>query len=329
MLRWPTHRREPRSAGRARLRKISALIAATSIVDLSLAFLACDGTTGRPDPVLPASDDASDATVGEGGDGSNPDAMEGGDAGNEVGLYTGLFDVAIQYADRDLPEIMAAPSLEAGADGNSGFPFPISCPPYITVDMSTRKPVDIASCPGLCDEVPADPTSDGGSTIAPDGSVCDYPWLGGAAIQECATVNWALQQPSAPALPPCNWCPPGSGVVNSGPNPGEDRTLACWTLYECMMRTGCYIGTGTNVNSAAGCLCGSEVTTACATDPHPSGPCATEELEALETLDPNQALQEFIQTATPGTSGATCGSYLNAVFTNTLGSGCIPAQGDP
>jgi hypothetical protein len=317
---WPTNRREATRPGRARFRGAAAVTAAALAIDSVLALFACGGTTGRPEIAPADPDDAGpDSTLGDASTDGPP--VDGGEAGDDGGLYTGLFDVAIVYTDRDLPDIAPAPNAEAGVDGG-GYPFPTNCPPYITVNGKMPVPISY----GGNDEVPADSTSDGGETFAADGSACLYPWLGSKSADECVTPYVALNQAQFPAFPPCNWCPPGSGMVVQGPNPGEDRTLACWTLYQCILQSQCYLGS----NGAESCLCGSEALPACQTDPHPSGPCASEELEALETTDPDHALAYFtvggmpVVSGSTGSGGTTCGSYLNSIYAIAAGDGCFP-----
>jgi hypothetical protein len=313
MLARSNDRSGPAKPERVRSRVRAAMVGFPIAAGSALVPFACGGTTGEPElaPVVPQMTDATvQGLIGEGGG-------EGGEAGDDGGIYTGLFDVTITYTDRDLPEITPAPSSEAGAD-SSGFPFPTTCPPYITV--MGHNPVPISY--GGTDEVPADPTSDGGSTFAADGSVCLYPWIDSPTIDDCTTQVFVLQGSTYPAFPPCNWCPPGSGGVTQGPNPGEDRTLACWTLYQCMMKSQCYLG------QLGACLCGSESIPTCETDPNPPGACATEELEALETTDLTQALQSYVQASAPGVQGATCGSALNNIFQYAV-AWCLPNQGDP
>jgi hypothetical protein len=286
--------------------------------DLTLMAFACGGTTGEP-PLAPATetDSSEDALLGDVGPGeAGPDATVGQDSG--TGLYTNPFDVAIVYADRDLPEI--APAPEAGAE--AGFPWP-SCPPFIAVG-----PGHAAVAPGskqwisgnVLDEVPADWTSDGGSTFAAAGSPCaTYGWLGSTAMDECETMQSNTAQEAYVYFPPCNWCPAGSGAVGAGPYAGNKRDWVCANLYQCMMQSQCFAGQG----GVAACLCGSESASACTADPHPPGPCADWEFSALEVTSAEDALLNYTTSGTVGQSSVTCGSVLNYTIGQAVVDGCI------
>jgi hypothetical protein len=80
-------------------------------------------------------------------------------------------------------------------------------------------------------------------------------------------------------------------------------------------------GCGGNVIS---CLCGSETDpTVCASDPHPPGPCATDELASLEQTSATilDAINNY-EDNDPTVMGF-CGSRLNQVFNVAQQNDCL------
>jgi hypothetical protein len=222
------------------------------------------------------------------------------DAGHDV--YTNLFDVALTYADQDLPEVQAPPTGGGEGDGGAGvlFGYPY-CPPFIFVDgtgvpltdCNMLGPPGCPNAPNADDAVPAD-WSDGGEVVAGEGGVCaTYPWLGTLANDEAMTVNHPSDQ--GLNLPPCNWAA-DAGNATQGTGIGQSRYGLCIALYQCMMRTRCFLtplASGKVFGqSAHDCLCGNlrdgGLLTAktCAETP---GPCWTEEIAALEAPVDNPA----------------------------------------
>jgi hypothetical protein len=255
-----------------------------------LAF-ACGGTSGMPEQATPpggqaALDGGLDATV-------EIDAAEASTPAPDAGL----FDVAIQYADQNLPEVTAPPE-----GGPAPRPWP-DCPPFLPVD-DTDTPT---SLPYADHQDPSE--WDGGvAVLAPDGSACaSYPWLGSTAIDRCVIAG----QPSGAIwLPPCNWCV-DAGAAAQGTREGDQRYQICLDLYACIVGSGCATGSG----AAQACLCGTESSAKCVGDPSPPGPCAAQEMAALEELpgSTGDALMHF--TAVPPTTFlGVCGSTMNEVM---------------
>jgi hypothetical protein len=249
--------------------------------------VACGGSTGREglvDPALTQQTAGDDATTAP--------------------FDAGLFDVAIQYADRNLPEISAPPAADGG---EAGYPWP-NCPPFL--------PVYPDGCPGCLevDESPAAFAADGAVVPAPDGSACaTYGWLGSTAIDECVTyksAGYSASDCNSPFcgndydyFPPCNWVI-DAGTAKGGTRTGDSRYAICLDLYACIMKTGC----GTNSN-ATYCLCGPN-----GANCDGGGPCGPEELAALEYLPGMiQNAGEDLTNVAPEFAGSG-GGRLNAVF---------------
>ncbi|MGH7439675.1 MAG: hypothetical protein ACRENE_28635 [Polyangiaceae bacterium] len=236
-------------------------------VPAALLMSGCNGTTGRdglPSDVPPDVDATTSADAGDAGvDGEGGASM---DAGPDS-LLTGLFDADILYADRVLPEAQAAAS-EAGGVVEGGPSFP-NCPPWLGTDISGNLIDYIDSF----QQVPGDFAVDGGDVIAEDGSVCaTYPWLGSVAVDECV----AFSAPPFALLPPCVSALDAGPAVH-GDGMGQSRYDLCMALYECYMRTGCYLDP-VKVD-VTWCFCGAS-TAVCAQKPQ--GACLTEALNALE-----------------------------------------------
>ncbi len=250
---------------------------------------ACGGTTGRegltptPEPV--------DATV----------SLDAGADAEPPLPDAGSFDVTILYADQELPDVSAP--VEAGMMTG---PMAPNCPP----DFPARGS-NIITDPDFygsaSTEVPAEYGADGAAIPAPDGSACaTYPWLGSLGIDECVASRIGTGDMPVPALPPCNWCM-DAGVATVGPGSGAQRSDLCMALFSCVLRTGC--GDDGNVVS---CLCGSQKGADCT---KPTGPCANEELAALQT-PPGTPYGTFLMSFTNPVTGLTdiCGTGVNAFF---------------
>jgi hypothetical protein len=315
-----------RRMGAGRARSGMVIAAATTWAAAGAVELACGGTTGQPaddnastTPAVTvdaagadAAGDASDATVG---------------ASSATGDDGGAFDVTIAYWDGTLPDI-SAPTTVTGADGASGYPWP-NCPPWIPVGhRGQRAPGEVT---GVIGELPADYTDagDAGTTFAADGSACaTYPWLGSTAVDQCVATSltpggsgWMGAFAASSIFPPCNWCE-DAGVVGQGTAEGESRYSVCLALYQCIQQSGC----GSNVIS---CLCGdqSSDTAACSMNANPSGPCAQEELAALEELpsDVRDAILNYSSTSSLGFPGV-CGGTLNYIYSSANSYGCFPGD---
>src|SRR5262249_23179704 len=118
-----------------------------------------------------------------------------------------------------------------------------------------------------------------------------------------------------PFLPPCNWCA-SAGSAAQGPGAGLPLYDLCLKLYECAITTGCGAAA-----SPAACLCGSASAADCIVDA--GGPCAAEELAALQATSAGiqTALSNYTQ-FDPQYPGY-CGSSLNFVFQNARTNGCF------
>jgi hypothetical protein len=110
-----------------------------------------------------------------------------------------------------------------------------------------------------------------------------------------------------------------AGTARQGPRAGEDRYTICQDLYACMVRTGCGASTDPGY-----CLCGADSVHCDA-----GGPCAKEELGALESLtDPASIVSavEQYKTLDPKVAGF-CAHALNNVYGVGVGYGCFADAG--
>jgi len=292
------HRSLSRAARIGAAFRVSMAVMALRAIVGFVAF-ACGGTNGHEDlPVQQQQDanedlavDASDATTGDDEDASL------------------TFDVAIFYADQTLPEVNP-PSATADA-AEAGYPWP-TCPPFIP-----ERSGDLVALGRESVQIPSDFAADGSAIPAMDGSACaTYGWLGSTAADECETATAPKASLDYIQFPPCNWCV-DAGTAVQGPGAAEPRYSLCLELYECIMASGC----GGNVIS---CLCGSETDpTVCASDPHPPGPCATDELASLEQTSATilDAINNY-EDNDPTVMGF-CGSRLNQVFNVAQQNDCL------
>jgi hypothetical protein len=272
-----------------------------------LAF-ACGGTTGRPD-------------TGE----TPPPTGEPPDGGMDSTVIpptpipdAGLFDVVIQYADRILPDVNA-PSEGGSA---AGYPWP-NCPAWEKVNAAGV--VIPGSRPGTWIVTEYDDTGmvaidDAGTPVpAPDGSPCaTYPWYGSAASDQCiSAVGYHLGDPAR--LPPCSWCA-DAGTVMQGSRLGDQRFTVCEDLYLCMVNSGCAAS-----GDSQSCLCGTESSAVCQADHNPPGPCASQEMAALEEIpgDTSDALQNYFSLIGSSALGV-CGSELNSIIDLGNDNQCFP-----
>ncbi len=289
------------------------VVAALSIGVALAAGAHCGGTTGQdaPAPAAAVTMDAGDATV-----------AEPSDASADQSLYTNTFDVAIEFADQELPDVQAPP--EGGSTGG-GPGGPPNCPPFILVDMD-GGPVALGGPKKAYNAVPSEYTSDGGIGFASEGSVCaTYPWLGSVAVDQCA-ISEVPNVANIPyvILPPCNWAL-GAGNAVKGAMAGTSRYDLCMAMYSCFVSTHCYLQSG---NYAINCFCGIPVT-----DPNfandctttPQGECLPQILAALEENDDPRGINDGfmnlqdISNTGPGFEA----SYLEDLFSD-ISSGCAP-----
>ena len=261
----------PRESNSRRHRLRATAVCTGAIVVLTMtvivAEVACGGTTGREGmSTAPVSSDAAvDGTV----------IADADDTIDE-----GLFDVAIAYADRVLPDVQ--PIADAGP-----IDWP-NCPQDLGID-SNGNVTDIEH--GAYD-VAATYDDAGNAVPAPDGSVCaTHVWLGRKEWDDCIRVNATV----APSLPPCNGVI-DAGAARRGPRTGESLFTLCQELSQCIVKTGC------GLNDVDECLCG--VGNASYPDCKAHGligPCAMEELAALQ-IDPTDpaaldtAINNYIDT---------------------------------
>jgi hypothetical protein len=232
----------------------------------------------------------------------------------EVIIDAGSFDVDIQYADRDLPEVSVPP--EGGAETGTGLP---NCPPWFALDDQGNilsDPVD----PSLARYAPTDYTSGGGIGPAIDGGVCaTYPWY---PVREPAFANyWAMQAAGNASVdfnpfPPCNWAIE-AGVAQSGTQSGVSRYLLCTQAYSCIADSECW----RDPRLINACVCGlGDAGTACELSKvNPVGPCKDQELAAFEipSDDPtpvNTMFQSFYNSSTSADYPFINISLLNYVF---------------
>jgi hypothetical protein len=311
----------PLRAARRRALVATGLLSTTSL-------LACGGTTGLEGLTL-STTTTPDGNADDGG--AAVDATVDATVASGVDLDSGEFDVTIYYDEQQLPEVGPPPATGAEA----GFPWP-DCPSFIPV-RGTRPVTNVEQAnnwlPAAEDESQG---GDAGPVFAADGSACaTYPWLGSLAADDCVTHEYhpttgATGTYFGAPLPPCSWCA-DAGVAVQGTREGDSRYQICLDLYACIARTNC------SASGGATCLCGSESEVACETDPNPPGPCAAEEVAALEELptDNSDAIQNYNNST--GGSGFTgsCGAALNSVYTllvdelstPTAFGGCLPPDG--
>jgi hypothetical protein len=306
------------------------VVAALIMAGCTVGWFACGGTSGHED--LPASANAGATALSDDAAAVDADATlasEGGGGAQDSSVYTNTFDVVFTYVDQTLPEVQPQSPAQgdAGAEAGQGLP---NCPPFIPISDEPDGQVVVAESQLTCDnEVPADWRSDGGETFAAEGGSCaTYPWLGSVAVDSCVTSHDAPGETVlVPAqLPPCNWAF-DSGVAAQGPGAGASKYDLCIALYECFMRTTCFINPGF-VSNPLGCLCdapvlGSNFDTDCLALSPPTGPCLNEELAAMElTGDIDTQLKSAFQSFTQSNSAVGSeGRNLNLLF-DYLTQGC-------
>jgi hypothetical protein len=228
----------------------------------------CNGTTGReglPQPALPV---LPDATAGDDAGMTFEAGVVDGEGGPDS-LLIDTFDADILYADRSLPEVQAPPIDGGMAETGPTAP---SCPPFLPTD-GVGNVVDFTAS---IQQVPADIGPDGGEVIASDASVCGaYPWLGSLDVDDCVATAAA---PSFGMLPPCV-AAIDAGNATHGSAAGQSRYALCMALYDCYLRTGCYLDPKDNGAGATWCFCGAQPAQCYA---QPNGACLREEINALE-----------------------------------------------
>jgi hypothetical protein len=290
-----------------------ATIALAGAIPCLIGF-GCGGTTGR--------EGLSDG-AGNGEAGLGADATIGNDGGSEAsapGAFdAGTFDVIIQYADRDLPDVGAPqPVAEGGSDSGWPWPFP-NCPPFLSGD-GNGNPIP------TYDDLQLLPSDYDAGKIVPavDGSTCGtHVWLDNSGDQWCIDQN-----PSGglALFPPCNWCV-DAGVATSGSGATRPLYDLCLELYACIARTGCDVFTDA-LHHPALCLCGATFDVNSCT---PTGPCAKEELAAFQApeLPSPQDIHQVIgnYNATRIGTGVSCAGQLNQVY--NLAHSVIPKQCNP
>jgi hypothetical protein len=298
--------RAPSMPPRRRLRAI-AIAMGLGAAGAGAGF-ACGGTTGREDLPMPGAD--ASATLDGGTDVT---------AADDANLDATTFDVPIVYADRQLPDV--GPPKEAGGDGDV-YPWP-NCPPWVPVQCEGPSPIPPEACRGtpapLGSELIQEPAQydDAGNVLVddagivvlfpPDSGCGNYGWLGSVATDECTANNYTPAE-DYPILPPCNWCA-DAGVAIAGSGAGRPRYDLCLELYQCMMHTQCA------TRYPANCLCGAgSLVNNC----DAGGPCATEEMAALEIMPDPEAIQRVIMdcySSSRHTCAGFCGAALNNLFT--------------
>jgi hypothetical protein len=276
--------------------RLRTVVAASCVGSVALGY-ACGGTTGREGLSAPA----QDASVV---------------ADSTVDLDSGAFDVAILYADRVLPDVAARPpASDAAGAAEAGYPWP-NCPPFIDVD-SDGDPVDPSEA---INQIPAAYDDAGLAVPAPEGSPCaEYPWLGSTTNDNCLTTQGDPTALPLFPLPPCNWCV-DAGLAAAGSGKGQPRYDLCLALYACVAETGC----ATNGQGGNPCLCGSSPT-GCSLDA--SGPCAAQELAALEYPTISQDVLLNFSNNAPNAAGflGFCAGNFNFVLQTAASNGCLEA----
>jgi hypothetical protein len=294
------------------------MVVAALVMAAMLGGLFCGGSTGReglPQQLAtgePNADGAADSTVGA--TIGSPD--------------TGAFDVVILFADRGLPDVAAPPSDAGTAEGGAGgYPWP-DCPPWVPVTNGVPTPLAQAFTliPAEYDDAGDVLLTDAGKVLPdPDGSPCaTYPWLGSTKADNCLVSSGSAE---FVPFPPCNWCV-NAGTAVQGPGAGEARYDLCIQLYQCMVRTGCGQRDvpGVSLAASGGCLCGTNTA-----DCDANGPCAKEELAAMESLsDPaSLGVTQLAYTSGDPKMIGYCGKFLNNVYLTAFQTGCFRGDGGP
>jgi hypothetical protein len=287
----------------------------------ALLGIGCGGSTGHEDlpnvtPTSAGDSSVEAVTVVDATADTPSDADANADAGVDSTVNYldggGAFDVGILYADRALPDVVAPPSSTAGEGGaEAGSPWP-DCPSFL---LDCRHNLAI----------PAEFAPDGAVVPAENGSACaTYPWFYNLQVDQCLGINSVqatdVDGATVAALPPCNWCI-GAGPALRGSRAGDQRYSICMDLYTCVLKTNCFLGSGNN-SGITSCLCGSEPSGMCASDPNPPGPCAQEEMDSLE-LNLGSA-SESAKAIGNYTDNFRCGGNLNQVLGGILQNDCYP-----
>jgi len=200
--------------------------------------------------------------------------MSGNDDASEV------FDTAIQYVDRALPDVGMA-----SEGGGGAVEAGVLCAPDIPAVYLADGGIALVLDGALLDnptEVPAIFTN-GGQAPAPEGSECaTQVWLGAAACDQCLRDQtggvpgdpWAGQYGPA-ELPPCSdlW---EAGTAAVGMGAGQTRYQLCIALLDCMLASHCATDDGLN-----GCICTLPMASTCVSQGG-SGPCINQALAAAE-----------------------------------------------
>jgi hypothetical protein len=285
------------------------------------------------------------------------DATVEASAGDDDASYdTGAFDVAIQYADRELPDVAVPP--EAGAMVNDGGFQPSDCPPWVALDSNGHavtlitdptQPVSADLIASVVDFVPADYAPEGGAppgatfattdggvypgvVPAADGGVCaTYPYYFPGFDENCLIQGGGIAggYPYPPA-PPCNWAL-NLGMAQSGPGAvkGLSRYRLCVNLYNCVVSSGCVVFPHPPATfTAVPCFCGADINGNCkASPPTPAGPCVEEVQEAFEqpdlsTKSVSAILANYYNQYTPGPQPAVpvTGAALFDIYTQYVGA---------
>jgi hypothetical protein len=229
-----------------------ALKRRAQILASALTVVSCGGTTGRED--LPMESGAGlvapvDASV---------DAMETDDGG----LYTGEFDVAIVYADRELPDVSAPIDATVGAgetDGGDAGPSLVPC--------TTAGQTQCVSCQGNA--------ADGGAggLCTPTEALLVELDIARGSVTDAGSDPYDPNNPGVAAASGCYTCLYNSGCLDdttfgdtghecgdlpsgdfaSGDGTTDMYSTLCLATLQCILGSGCALTNGGPTN----CYCGS------------------------------------------------------------------------
>jgi hypothetical protein len=266
------------------------------LVAFCLAACGCGGSTGHEDlPNMPSLNmaDATDSEAGADGGAADgtADALDGTAPEGDLDAYDNSFDTTIMYADRELPDIQAAPEVGPGADAGNALPV---CAPDIPANqLPDGGVVPVLDMSGGDFEIPAVFTPDGGEAPAPAGSPCaSQVWLGTAQCDLFTKENaaGAMNPWNGPygtaILPPCSDLV-DAGAPSVGPGAGVPRYQLCWNLFNCIVAHACATDP-----SLSKCICKSSALQCLMNGG--DGPCYQEELAALE-IPPGKPSDEYLQ----------------------------------
>jgi hypothetical protein len=281
----------------------------------ALTLFSCGGTTGREE--LPVGsgvdlDAEADASVDEAET----------DDGN---LYSGEFDVAIAYADRELPDV-AAPidaTLDAGQQDGDAGPSLVPC--------TTAGQTHCVSCQGN--------SADGGigGLCTPTEALFVELDIARGSVTDAGSELYDPNNPGVPAASGCYGCLYNNGCIDDttfgdmdkecGDLPGGDfasgdgttdaYSALCLATLQCILGSGCALTNGGSDN----CYCGSgggSPGQCLKSGPATNGVCKGPETDGFKFTpnDSTDILKNYSDNAEPS-------GVANQIFVCANGEGCL------